>query len=98
MILRDKRCKKTRHEAHHRDERVDRGAGRILEWIAHGIAYHGSFMGLGAFAAEIACFDIFFGIIPEPARIRHEECKHNADEDCAAEEPAQRFWPHNESH
>ena len=55
------------HDADHRhqfDEDVERRTGRIFERVAYRVAYNGGFMAIAAFAAEIALFHIFFGVIP----------------------------------
>ena len=52
------------HHAHELDEDVERGAGCVFERIAYGVAHHGGAVHFRAFAAEVALFDIFLGVIP----------------------------------
>src|SRR6478609_5127581 len=62
------RCKKKqRDDVGDLDHRIDGRAGSVLVGIADGVAGHRSFVGLGAFAAVIAVFDVLLGVVPSAA-------------------------------
>ncbi len=60
----------------HREEfnkDVDGGAGGILKGVANGIADDGGFVGFRVFAAEVAGFNVFFGVVPDAAGVSHKD-------------------------
>ena len=58
----------TRHDdgnhAHQLHENVEARSGRVLERVAHGVAYHGGTMHFASLSAEVAFFYIFLRIVP----------------------------------
>ena len=72
--------KRSDHQGDHRhqlDQDVQARSGSILEGIADGIADHGRFVGLGAFATVVARFDIFFGVVPRTTGVGLENRHHD---------------------
>jgi len=63
---------------HQLDKDVERRAGCVFEWVAYGVSNDGRTVHFGAFAAEIALFDIFLGIVPCAAGVGHEDGEHEA--------------------
>jgi hypothetical protein len=55
------------------DHRVDRGTGRVLVGITDRITRDRGLMGLRALAAKVTVFDIFLGVVPSAASLRHRD-------------------------
>ena len=66
----DKRCEHQTQDRHQLHQDIQRRARRILEWIADRITNDSSLVGVAAFAAMSAAFDVFLGVVPTAAGIR----------------------------
>ena len=55
------------------DQDVQRGAGGVLEGVAHGVADNGGLVVVAALAAVVSFFDMFLGVVPGASRIGHED-------------------------
>ena len=65
------------------DHRVHRWTGSIFVGIANRVAGYRSMVGVGALAAMVSIFDIFFGVIPRAASGGHGQCHEKARDDSA---------------
>ena len=67
-----------RDHAHQLDQDVQRRARRILERVAHRVAYDRSLVVVRSLAAEVALLDEFLCVVPGSARVGHENGQHEA--------------------
>ena len=58
---------------HQFDEDVQGRSGGVLEGVADGVPDDGGLVGIGAFAAVLAGFDEFLGVVPGAAGVGHED-------------------------
>ena len=75
-----------RHQVHDLDERVEGGAGGVLEGVAHGVADHGRLVGLGSLAPLVAVLDVLLGVVPRPAGVGQEVGHELAGQDGGGQE------------
>lgn len=66
------------HHAHQLDQDIQRGAGRILEGVAHRVADDGGLVAFRALAAHMALLNVLLGVVPRAAGIRHEHGQNKA--------------------
>ena len=78
-----------RHQVHHLDERVERGAGGVLERVTDGVTDDRRLVGLGALAALVAVLDVLLGVVPRATGVAQEVGHELAGEDHAGEERAE---------
>src|SRR5687767_6831716 len=55
------------------DQDVERGAGGVLQGVAHGVAHDRGLVGGGALAAVSAGLDVLLGVVPGAPAVVHEE-------------------------
>lgn len=79
------------HQGNDSDLGIDGRAGSILEGITYSIADDSCLVGIAALAALMTGFNIFLGVVPEAARIGHEQCQQQAGDDVAQQETANRL-------
>ena len=89
MQLHQHRRRQQRYQVDDLDHRVERRACGVLQRVAHGVAYDGRLVGIGAFAAVNAVFDGLLGIVPRAAGCGHEYCQQLAGEYDARQRTAQ---------
>ena len=85
----DCRQDEQRHQVHDLDERVERGAGGVLEGVADRVADDRRLVGLGALAAVVAVLDVLLGVVPRPARVRQVVGHQLAGDDHGGQERAE---------
>ena len=85
----DRRQDQQRHQVHHLDERVQRGAGGVLERVTDGVADDRRLVGLGALAALVAVLDVLLGVVPRATGVAQEVGHELAGEDHRGEERAE---------
>ena len=72
-----------RDQVHDLDQRVDRGAGGVLERVAHGVADDGRLVRGRALAAVVAVLDQLLGVVPGAAGVGQEHRHQHARRDRA---------------
>src|SRR4051794_1522674 len=89
--LRDDRDDQDRDDVRDLDHRVDRGAGGVLERIAHRVARDRGGVGLRTLAAVGAVLDEILRVVPRAAAGGHEDGEEEADHDDADQQAAERL-------
>ena len=93
----DEGSEEARDQAHHSYQGVERGTRGVLEGIADRVADDGGLVGFRSGSAAVAGFHVLLGVVPQSARVRHEQGEDDAGEDRAAEETAERRRPEDET-
>src|SRR5699024_1262009 len=86
-----------RNQVHHLDQRVDRGAGGVLERITDGVTDHRRLVRLGPLTAVITVLDHLLCVVPGAPGIREENSHQRACRDGTTEIPCQRAGPDAET-
>ena len=88
MHLSNERHDQERNDVDDFDKGVDGGACCVLVRIAHGVASDGCFMRVRAFAAVMAVFNVFLGVVLCTAAGTHGDRNEEAGDDGAHEQAA----------
>src|SRR5215218_4793201 len=75
-------------------EHVERRAGRILEWITHGVADDRRLVGLGTLAAVRSRLDVFLRVVPGTAAVVEETGHEDAGDRPHHQERRDRLRTH----